>query len=349
MRLRCSLPTLLATLTLLAGCSTAPRWEVNTGISALLSAPADPVAATATATADPAILPRLEPGDRPAYRLGPQDELAITVWGPREVWSEVTVQAGQIPRALTVQDDGTLLLPLLRKVNVLGLTVDEALARIAEGYRGVVGSRFQVDGSLTRQRSKAVLIEGAVARPGMAYLGPDLLTLGEVVSGAAGGLTDSADPHRGLLLRNGQTFLLDYRQSQQSGGDLQRIALQPGDRVYFPQQQSGVFYVFGEVVNPGSFPIPLNGVTLLQALALAKGPVAPNANQQSIFLVRPNSDQPRIYRLSMQEIIASREVPLVPGDRLFVPATGLTDWERTFRQAVPLLGIGAAATSAVIN
>ena len=77
--------------------------------------------------------------------------------------------------------------------------------------------------------------------------------------------------------------------------------------------------------------------------------MAPNANQQSIFLVRPNSDQPRIYRLSMQEIIASRDVPLVPGDRLFVPATGLTDWERTFRQAVPLLGIGAAATSVVIN
>ena len=227
MRLRSSLPTLLAALTLLAGCSTAPRWEVSTGINELLSAPADPIAATGAA--DPATLPRLEPGARPAYRLGPQDELAITVWGPREVWSEVTVQAGQVPRALTVQDDGTLLLPLLRKVNVLALTVDEALARIAEGYRGVAGSRFQVDGSLTRQRSKAVLIEGAVTRPGVAYLGPDLLTLGEAVSGAAGGLTDAADPHRGLLLRNGQTFLLDYLRSQQSGGDLQRILLQAGD------------------------------------------------------------------------------------------------------------------------
>lgn len=347
MRLRCPLPTLLAALTLLAGCSTAPRWEVNTGMRELLSAPAHSVAAPGAA--DPASLPRLEPGARPAYRLGPQDELAITVWGPREVWSEVTVQAGQNPRALTVQDDGTLVLPLLRKVNVLGLTVDEALARIAEGYRGVAGSRFQVDGSLTRQRSKAVLMEGAVVRPGVAYLGPDLLTLGEAISGAAGGLTDAADPHRGLLLRNGQAFPLDYLRSQQSGGDLHRIALQPGDRVFFPSQPSGVFYVFGEVVNPGSFPIPGSGITLLQALALAKGPVAPNANQQSIFLVRPDGDQPRIYRLSLQEIIASRDLPLAPGDRLFVPATGLTDWERTLRQALPLLGLGVAATSATTN
>ena len=75
--------------------------------------------------------------------------------------------------------------------------------------------------------------------------------------------------------------------------------------------------------------------------------MAPNANQQSIFLVRPDGDQPRIYRLSLQEIIAARDLPLAPGDRLFVPATGLTDWERTLRQAVPLLGVGAAATSVI--
>jgi polysaccharide export outer membrane protein len=344
---RLLLPTLMCALALLAGCSTAPKWDVSTGITELLSAQvAD---GSPAATADPTGLARLDPGARPLYRLGPQDEVTITVWGPREVWSEVTVQTGQLQRALTVQDDGTIVLPLLRRVKIDGLTMNEALARITEGYRNVVGSRFQVDGSLTRQRSRPVLIEGAVARPGVAYIGPDLLTVGEAITAAAGGLTDAADPQRGLLYRNGQAYRLDYQQSQQGNGSVHRIELQAGDRLFFPSRSTGNFYVFGEVFNPGSFPIPSGGVTLLQALAQAKGPVAPNANQQSIFLVRPGSEQPRIYRLSLEQIIATRDLPLVPGDRLFVPSTGLTDWERTLRQALPILGAGSVITTTATN
>ena len=331
---------------LLGGCSTAPKWEVTTGINELLASQLSDASPPAAA-ADAAGLARLDPGAQPPYRLGPQDEVTITVWGPREVWSEVAMQGGPAQRALTVQDDGTIVLPLVRRVKIDGLTMNEALARIAESYRTVAGSRFQVDGSLTRQRSRQVLIEGAVARPGVAYIGPGLLTVGDAITAAAGGLTDAADPQRGLLFRNGQAYGLDYQQSQQGNGQLHAIALQVGDQLFFPSRPTGNFYVFGEVVNPGSFPIPSSGMTLLQALALAKGPVAPNADQQSIFLVRPDGEQARIYRLTLEQIIASRDLPLRPGDRLFVPATGLTDWERTLRQALPILGAGSVVTSGV--
>lgn len=344
---------LLVAVHVLAGCTTAPSWptaqeceadpprcaipswQIAQDMNALstAAAPTDP------ALADPAKLPTLSPTNpRPAYRIGPLDELTITVWGAKEIWSEITDQSQQPTRVTTVQDDGTIVLPLLKSIQVAGNTVNEALAKITDSYKTVLGATFQVDGQITKFRSKPVLLDGAINKPGIVYLSPEVRTLGEAISIAGGGFPETAELSKGILIREQQRYRIDYQGAQSGGNNLHTIELRPGDRIYFPSRETGLFYVLGEVLAPGAFSIPPKGISLMQGLALAKGPIMVSGDMTSIFLVRINESEPRIYRLTLADIMASRDIPIFPGDRIFVSATGLATWDRTLRQLLPFIG-----------
>jgi len=337
-----------------AGCTTAPSWptakecsdfpdrcegltwQVAQDMNALMRDPA-PVDSGLN---DPEKLPRLAPqGPYPAYRIGPLDVLSITVWGARDIWAEVTDQSQQPTRITTVQDDGTIVLPLLKGVKVAGLTVSEAIAKIAKAYRKLDGSSFQVTGDVLKFQSKPVLLDGAVSKPGTVYLSTEVRTLGQAVSGSGGGLSAVADPRKGILIRGDRRYRIDYHDAQQGGNDLQNIELMAGDRIFFPsrtESTDSVFYVFGEVNTQGAYPIPPKGMTLLEAVGVAKGPQQFYANMESIFLVRNVETQPKIYRLTLAEMMTHPDVSIRPGDRFFVSSTALADWYRTLTQLMPL-------------
>lgn len=317
-----------------SACTTAPKWQSSMSMSELVNAPP----AMEPGLVAPASLPRHPPGGPPeAYRLGPYDELTVTVWGPRDIWGDITAQGGQATQVTPVHDDGTIVLPLLRRVPVGGLTVPEALTRIADSYRINVRANFQVDGKVTHFRSRPVLLDGAFARPGVAYLSPELGTLGEAVA-AAGGLHDNADPARGILVRGGMRYAIDYGAAQHGQNDVHDIVLQAGDRLFFPSRSTGMFYVFGEVVSQGAFPLPTTGMTLMQALSASKGPVMMTADMESIYLVRAMQQPPVVYKVTLAQIMENRDLAIAPGDRIFVPPTGLASWDRTMQQILPGFG-----------
>ena len=316
-------------------CALIPSWQIARDFQALAS---DAVAGDAQ-LADSASLRRLSPAaPRPAYRLGPDDELSIAVWGSKEIWSEITDQSLQPTRVTSVQEDGTIVLPLLVPVDVGGLTLSEALAKISDSYRRILGSTFQVNGQITKFRSKPVQLDGAITRPGTVYLSPEVRTLSEAVSIGGGGLPESAALAKVLLIRGQQRYRIDYAGAQSGANDQYNIELQRGDRIYFPSRETGFYYVLGEVLVPGQFPLPPKGITLMQGISLARGPINFSGNMESIFLVRVNEAVPKIYSLKLADIMASRDVPIVPGDRIFVSTTGLAQWDRFWRQILPLFG-----------
>jgi len=286
---------------------------------------------------DPATLEKVNPqGPYPAYRIGPLDELTITVWGARDIWSEVTDQSQQPTRAVTVQADGTIVLPLLKSVSVAGLTLNEMLTRIAKAYQKFDGSSFQVNGQITKYQSKPVLLDGAINKPGTIYLSAAVRTLGDAVTNSGGGLREAADPSHGVLIRGGKRYRINYLGAQQGTNDQHDIALQAGDRVYFPSRADGQFYIFGQVTQQGAYPIPPKGMTLLEGVGVAKGPLQFWSDMESIFLVRGGDNQPKIYQLTLADMMTHRDVAIRPGDRIFVSATALADWYRTFTQLVPI-------------
>jgi len=336
-----------------ASCSTAPSWptaqecrdypdrcegltwQIAQDMKTLAKEPA-PAESTLE---DPSNLPKLSPqGTSPAYRIGPLDVLTITVWGARDVWSEVTDQSQQPTRVVMVQGDGTIVLPLLKNVHVSGLTLSEALAKIGKEYRKLDGSSFQVTGQISHFQSKPVLLDGAFKKPGPLYLSTAIRTLGEAVTGVGGGLTAVADASKGVLIRDGRRYRIDYRAAQRGNNDLHNVALNAGDRVFFPslaEVTDGVFYVFGEVTTQGAYPIPEKGVTLLEAVGTAKGPQQISADMDSIYLVRGVESQPKIYRLTLADMMTYPDIAVRPGDRFFVSATALADWFRAITQIMP--------------
>lgn len=344
---------LFVTMCSVVGCTTAPSWptvkecrdypercegltwQIAQDIGTLAR---EPVPASKELE-DPAGLPRIPAkGPYPAYRIGPLDELTITVWGARDVWSEVTDQSQQPTRVVMVQDDGTIVLPLLRNVAVAGLTLSEALAKIGKEYRKLNGSSFQVTGQVTRFHSKPVLLDGAINKPGPIYLSTAVRTLGEAITGSGGGLASAADASKGVLIREGMRYRIDYRAAQRGENDLQNVTLLAGDRIFFPSTVDNteeVFYVFGEVTSQGAFPIPPKGVTLLEGVGAAKGPQQFWADMESIYLVRSVESQPKIYQLRLADMMTYPDIQILAGDRLFVSSSALADWYRTLTQIMP--------------
>ena len=94
-------------------------------------------------------------------------------------------------------------------------------------------------------------------------------------------------------------------------------------------QESDRFYVLGEIMAPGSYPLSGNE-TVLDAL-IAAGGVTTKANGHKIILVRPaQPGQNRVvlpvcYQSIVQLGDTSTNFQLYPGDRIFVPSLSLTE------------------------
>ena len=65
------------------------------------------------------------------YRLGPGDELQISVWGHEDLQAEVVV----LP-------DGTIFFPLVNQVKLAGLTIMEAQQLLTEGLAVYVKDHY---------------------------------------------------------------------------------------------------------------------------------------------------------------------------------------------------------------
>ncbi|MDH4318262.1 MAG: SLBB domain-containing protein, partial [Desulfobulbaceae bacterium] len=194
------------------------------------------------------------------YVVGEGDTLRISVYNHPDL--ETTVR---------VSGEEDILLPLLGRVNVGGLTVsmvaDKIASLLADGY--IV--KPQVNVFIEEFRSKKVVILGQVARPGVYELSGSITFL-ELLS-KAGGLTDNAGD-RAVIKSNDKDSDNDVTQqinikSLLQGGDLkENILIKDGDNVYV--EKAGLCYITGEVTKPGAYKIDEN-TTVIKAITLAGG------------------------------------------------------------------------------
>jgi polysaccharide export outer membrane protein len=116
--------------------------------------PARP-AAVPTAVPAPAPTPTPAPSVAPEYRVGAGDVLEVVVLGNDD-----------LSRTPTVQTGGTVTLPLLGEVAVLGLTVPEIKAKLTELLGRDYLVRPQVEVSVKDYQSQFVTLLGEVSSPG---------------------------------------------------------------------------------------------------------------------------------------------------------------------------------------
>jgi len=131
------------------------------------SKPADVSSATQSDTAAVTRLPT-------DYRIGPEDELTISVWHEPE-----------LSQAVVVRPDGLITLPLLNDLKVLGLTTDEMQALLTEKLKSVVNDP-QVTVILKAVHSRKVFAMGNVAKQGVYPLGGKKTVLELIAEARAG-------------------------------------------------------------------------------------------------------------------------------------------------------------------
>jgi polysaccharide biosynthesis/export protein len=178
-------------------------------------------AADAAGEAKPSVAPATTD---PAYQIGPEDVLDISVWKEPDV-----------SRVVPVRPDGRISLPLINDVQAAGMAPQQLAKTISEKLRKYLNEP-QVTVIVTAINSQRVYVVGEVLRAGAFPLIPGMTVLQALSS--AGGFTTFADVKKihVMRLRDGQHVELpfNYREVLKGDNPNQNIKLEPGDTVVVP-------------------------------------------------------------------------------------------------------------------
>ena len=157
------------------------------------------------------------------YRVGVDDELAISVWHEPE-----------FSQTVVVRPDGMITLPLLNDIKIAGLSTEELRALVTEKLKTVVNDP-QVTIIVKTIRSLKVFLVGAVGKQGMYPLTSGLTVLELVTQG--GGLGPFAKSGSIYILRtvNGKQARIAFNYKKALQGKGEDPVLQSGDMVVVPQ------------------------------------------------------------------------------------------------------------------
>lgn len=213
-----------------------------------------------------------------SYVIGPQDQLAITVYDEPDLTNRYRVD-----------DAGFITFPLISRIAAAGLTVaefeDRLKATLANGY--IRNPQVRVD--IEQYRSRSVVVTGAVRAPQKLTMTGSSITLLEALA-LAGSPTAEASNEVIVTRRRPNTTKPDdleelrvNRRDLELGRSGRDVLLRDGDIVHVPMAQR--FYVDGYVRNPGPFVLD-PGMTVQQAIALAGG-LSERGSDRGIVARRP--------------------------------------------------------------
>jgi len=301
----------------LSSCATAPERRMvpsSTGLSGGTSTEINQALVTLAAQTS---------ASSTSYQIGPEDLLQITLFNIPESEGRVT------PRLVTVRvnQNGSVMLPLLGEITVKGLTISALERVLRERYDRFIHNP-QI-GILVTEFRQRVSVIGAVQRPGMVELtGPK--TLIDVLA-LAGGLTEKASSQV-QVYRNTtegrQNYVIDLlflsnssRLTNAEQTELVSMPMQVGDIVNVPQ--AGTVFIDGAVKNPGSYSIPRR-YSLTQALVLAGGVEYDLADYSGATIFRRrNQGEVQSIPANLNEIQAGNapDPQIEPDDVIVVPVS----------------------------
>ena len=307
------------------------RLQLSTVIFCFLSLPAG---AQFAATAPPIV----EQQPLQASDTAQLDALLTAVHPPftfRED-DEISVHITQIPDYLTKQrvaDDGTIVFPLIGKVMVQGLTVQQ--------LQSVIASKLE-DGGMVRHPqvvvvadslpSNIVTVSGQVARPGN-FPAFGKLTLMDYLSAAGGILefvpngTTAVDTTGSLLItliRPGlPSPVVIPLDPNPSSGRYGRIPIFPGDEIRVAKV--GTVYAVGALKAQGAFPLKNSGQTTVMQLIALSGGIGYEADATDSRIVRRNGANKVLIAVDVRKIMKGQapDMALQSDDILFVPTNQL--------------------------
>jgi polysaccharide export outer membrane protein len=194
--------------------------------------------------------------------------------GPRDVLDISVLEDKSIAAKVTVSQEGTIVLNVLEKVQVAGLTASQIESRLKSLLEASYLSKATVTVQVVEFASKPISVVGAVIRPGRISASGNTTLIQAITQ--AGGLAAGHGSEL-YVLRTGANGLSE--QVAVSIDDLMingnpdvNIPLAPNDLVNVPADTPIVIYLLGEFARPGKSLFRSSQTpTLLQAMADAGG------------------------------------------------------------------------------
>ena len=281
---------------------------------------------------------------RPNYVLGPNDQILIRAPEAEEI--------NQKP--FRIDGDGNINLPLVGRIHVAGMTLQELEADLVRRLREYIREP-QVFVDITQFRSAPVYFVGMFARPGIYPLQGNR-TLTEMLT-SVGGLAANASRHITITrheeygpiplpnavvdpVRKVSTVEISMGTLRENINPAENILLQPYDVISVGRAE--LVYMNGELSKVGGIELgERDSISLLEALSQSGGFVR-DAKKDKIRILRPVLGTNRRY---MIQVDASKlldgkgiDVPILPGDIVYVPRSYEAAFWRTVQAvALPML------------
>ena len=250
------------------------------------------------------------------YTIGVEDELEIKVW-----------QRDDLGGTVSVDTEGNIILPLIGAIRASGQTPRRLGEELTRRFSFVDREVSQVSVTVLEYNSRRVFVMGEVVNPG-AYAFARIPGVWEVIREAGGPAPDAALSRVRIIPPEGggSPRVIDL-ETVLSTGDFGLLpGLQAGSTILVPRVEAigpegDVVYVYGQVVEPGTYSIE-SARTVLQAVLAAGGPTEA-ASTKAIHIVRPGPVRARVFTIDLNEYtedgVLFANVPLLPGDTVTVP------------------------------
>lgn len=300
---------------LLAGCATLPAAAPTAhqvvapaaaaGVTVIDIVDAPGLAAAAAPEAAPWPIADAAPADN-AIAAG--DRITVTVFevgyalfGAARDDAAPSAAGRALPR-LEVGESGSVDLPYIGAVAVLGRTPEQVAAEIERRLRGL-SQNAQASVSVDRGPARSVVVSGDVKTPGRQPLTAAGERLLDVIAVAGGPTARAADTE--VRLTRGSDSA-QVRLDRLRVGDVANVRLAPGDRVELLRAVRSVT-VLGAARTVSEIPFDSDSLSLAEALARAGGPLDNQADATGVFVFRyepamvdgARKELPVIYRLNL--------------------------------------------------
>jgi polysaccharide biosynthesis/export protein len=243
------------------------------------------------------------------------------VVGPRDVIEVSVLEDPNINGRFSVAEDGTIVLNVLERQQVSGLSASQLESRLRSLLEANYLAKATVTVRVVEFSSKPISVVGAVVNPGRIAASGGTTLIQAITQ--AGGLAPGHGKEL-YILRTGLNGLSEQvsvaiDELMVNGNPDVNIPLAPNDLVNVPIDTPITVYLLGEVMRPGKAQFRSSQTpTLLQAIADAGGPTD-RAGRKVIITRNVNGRQERIV-VNYRDILAGRrtDVVLLDNDTVFL-------------------------------
>jgi polysaccharide biosynthesis/export protein len=227
--------------------------------------------------------------------------------------------------------NGNVDLPDISTVQVSGLTLEEARARLRARFCEQIQD-CEIFVSYKDRLTRKVELTGMVTTSTVPVDGR--IRLYEVIAKAH--IPPTANLFMSYVVRDGCPLPIDLHQLINEGDMCQNIVMRGGDKIFIANPADSTVMLMGELRNPRAVNLPYGFMSLREALVTAGG-IPFTGDKRHIQVIRGNLQCPKIYVLAWEHIVhlPNDSLLLMPGDTVYVSETPITQWNRFIEQLIP--------------